>query len=78
MTFWDFFEFSSWAAFDVALSVTIEKETAATSGLADTFPSPLKETVLVVAAVFAIWFVLTNKNTASITKTTAPDQMSGL
>ena len=48
----DFWEFASWAALEVTPSVTIAKLTVAISGLVMTFPSPLKETVFEVVAVF--------------------------
>lgn len=69
----DFLELSSWAAFDVRVSVIMERLILAISGLATTLPSPLKDTVFVVVAVFQTLLELTNKNTASITKTAVPD-----
>src|SRR3989344_2338064 len=77
-TAFDFFELSSCAVFEVADSVTMDREMTATSGLARTLPSPLKDTVLVVAAVFTTLSVLASKNIARITITVVPDQMSGL
>ena len=56
-TFFDLRLFSSCAVFESVAWVRMLAEMTAISGLAEILPSPLKETVLVVAAVFEMWIV---------------------
>src|SRR3989344_8271733 len=77
-TDFDFLELLSWADLDVAASVTMERLTIATSAMETTLPSPLKETVLVVAAVFIFWLVSARRNNEAMIKNAITVQTRGL
>ena len=68
----DFFEFSSWAVLELTDSVSIDRFTKAMSGLAVTLPSPEKETVFVVVAVFLTCLVTVSKKRVSATSANVP------